>query len=114
MKTKIIIPLAVTIIAVCFLSFKRIEKEGSKIALVNSVFGKADQEGFLVLYGDGSMELKPYNFKASSENYIIGTSKIAVIMNEMCEKGYSYKGMGSHSGYSYGGTIIQYMVFERK
>lgn len=111
MKTKLIITSAAVIaLAATFFSFKTGEKDSSSIALVNTVVGKSDNEGFLIVYGDGSFELKNFNFKAGSDNALESVSKMSVIMNELHAKGYHYVGPASHTAY----MVTGYLVFEKK
>jgi hypothetical protein len=115
MKTKLIVTAIVAVLSIALYSFKNIgEKESSTIALVKTVFGKAESEGFLINYGDGSMELKQFELKRSSnENHIQQLSAMATIMNDMHAKGYRYVGHGSHMVNDLG-AVSSYMVFEKK
>lgn len=57
MKTKLIIFASIVLIAAGLISFTYSgEKPNSKVAMLFSAFSDGDQEGFLIIYGDGSSE----------------------------------------------------------
>lgn len=113
MKTKIITMLGLLILTVGFYSFKTNgEKESTNIALISSAFGK-NAEGFLIQFGDGTNELVPFEFKNRVENWVEGVSAMAQVMNKMHEKGYRYKGMGSHIADDMNRPVMNYLVFEK-
>lgn len=114
MKTKLIAAGILLCLSVALYSFKNMaEKESSSVALINSVFGKDESEGFLIQYGDGSMEIKPFDFKNRSENFVQSVSMMATVMNVMHGKGYRYVGIGSHTSNDVSYAHVQYMVFEK-
>lgn len=115
MKKKLFIGIAAIATTCLFFSFKQGEKEGTNTAIVTPVDGKGDNSGFLIMYGDGSMEIKKFDFKSGSENMIQGEATLAVVMNELYQKGYRYAGSGGYT-HKAGGFVfpLTFMVFEKK
>lgn len=115
MKKKLILTSLVVALAAGFYSFKSIgEKESNSVALVMSFDGKGDDDGYMILYGDGSSETVSFKIKYNSPENAMETAMVtSKMMNAMHEKGYRFA--GTHiTPNSYNTVNFTYMIFEKK
>jgi hypothetical protein len=114
MKTKFLITITLITFAVLFYSFTSSNTgEGVSTAIVQSTFGK--NEGFSIIYGDGTSELIPFKFKSNTENKMESSVKMAGIINQLKNKGFKYVGLAGHSNFECpdASCYSSYMLFEK-
>jgi hypothetical protein len=106
MKIKLLVILTSLVVFAGLVSFKVGVNDPSTAATVTMVSGKGESEGFLISYGDGTTEIKPFKWKLTPgdmPNQQVGATQLIHYLNS---KGYHYSGMATTWG--------SFMVFEKK
>lgn len=95
MTKKILFVLTLTIVVGLF-SFKTSSTDSSPNTILISILnGTGENAGFIITYGDGKRENRPFNTKLKTgniETWVQLQLQAATILNEFKEKGYHFVG----------------------